>query len=177
MVAEVRRWDEQAREWERASRALEESGAWMRTAPKPVRQRAAPAVKAWLLPTKRRWMLLHDGQEVVGPVRQWLRDTLQNSYSLQYLTSQSAGLYTRGAAVEVQVGCVIRIDGEDYTVRQVLDGRAMCSVGAEDAADDWEELTVAEAAGMLCGERGDAEHAPSPDVRLVRDMWTRKGWG
>ena len=28
---------------------------------------------------------------------------------------------------------------------------------------------------MLCEERGDEEHAPSPDVRLVRDMWTRKG--
>ena len=91
--------------------ALEESGAWMREAPKPVRRRAAPAIKAWKLPTQRRWMLLHDGQEVVGPVRQWVRETLQNSYSLQYLTSQSAGLYTRGAEAVVRVGDVLLIDG------------------------------------------------------------------
>ena len=46
VVAEVRQWDKQVAEWERASRALEESGAWMREAPKPTRRRAAPAVKA-----------------------------------------------------------------------------------------------------------------------------------
>ena len=51
----------------------------------------------------------------------------------------------------------------------------MCSVGAEDAADDWEVLTAAEAAGMLRMERGGGSHAPSPDVRLVRDMWVRRG--
>ena len=45
------------------------SGVWVKTAPKPTRDRRVPAVRAWRLPTKRRWMLVHDGQEVVGPVR------------------------------------------------------------------------------------------------------------
>ena len=134
-----------------------------------------PAVRAWRLPTKRRWMLVHDGQEVVGPVRSWLRETIQNSYSLEYLTSQSAGLFTRGSEVEARVGDVLHIDGEEHTVRQILGGQVMCSVGAEDTADDWEVLTKEEAAGMLRVERGGESHAPSPDVRLVRDMWVRRG--
>ena len=175
VVAEVRQWDKQVTEWARACNALEESGAWMREAPKPVRRRAAPAIKAWKLPTQRRWMLLHDGQEVVGPVRQWVRETLQNSYSLQYLTSQSAGLYTRGAEPAVRVGDVLHIDGEGYTVRQLMGGQVMCSVGEEDGADDWETLSMADAEAMMREKRGEATHAPSPDVRLVRDMWARRG--
>ena len=52
-------------------------------------------------------------------------------------------------------------------MRQILGGQVMCSVGAEDTADDWEVLTKEEAAGMLRMERGGESHAPSPDVRLV----------
>ena len=41
---------------------------------------------------------------VVGKVRDWLRETIQNPYSLAYLTAQSAGLYTQGADVAVAAG-------------------------------------------------------------------------
>ena len=82
---------------------------------------------------------------------------------------------TRGSEVEARVGDVLHIDGEEHTVRQILRGQVMCSVGAEDTADDWEVLTKEEAAGMLRMERGGENHAPSPDVRLVRDMWVRRG--
>ena len=53
VVAEVRDWDERARAWEKASSELEERGEWAKTAPKPIRDRRVPAVRAWRLPTKR----------------------------------------------------------------------------------------------------------------------------
>ena len=81
---------------------------------------------------------------------------MQNSYSLQYLTSQSAGLYTRGAEAAVRVGDVLHIDGEAYTVRQLMGDQVMCSVGEEDGADEWETLSVADAAALLRGGRGEA---------------------
>jgi hypothetical protein len=73
------------------------------------------------------------------------------------------------------VGDVLHIDGEAYTVRQRMGDQVMCSVEEEDGAGDWETLSVADAEAMLRAERGEATHAPSPDVRLVRDMWVRRG--
>ena len=100
-------------------------------------------------------------------MRTWLRETLQNSYSLEYLTSQSAGLFTRGSKVAARIGDVLCIDGEDHTVRQTVGGRVMCSVGAEDDADDWEVLTAEEAAGMLRAEQfPHAKHLIARSNRL-----------
>eukprot|EP00935_MAST-01C_sp_MAST-1C-sp1_P002386 g2386.t1 len=75
-----------------------------------------------MLPTKRRWMLTHDRQEVVGPVTEWVRETLQNSYSLNYLTDQSAGLYLAPAdrRATVQVGSRLRMDAEEWVVDPLL---------------------------------------------------------
>ena len=120
-------------------------------------------------------MLTHDGQVVVGPVSAWLRETLQNSYSISYLTSQSAGLYTGAKQVAAKEGDAVRIDGVVYEVRQVVEDSVLCSVGEQDAAADWVELTAEDAVEMLVEDREDEGHSPSPDVRLVRDMWVRRG--
>ena len=69
----------------------------------------------------------------------------------------------------------MRLDGDEYTVRQIVAGQAMCALGEEDDGDDWEMLPVEDVAGMLREEREVVVHAPSPDVRLVRDMWVRRG--
>ena len=171
VVQEVRKWDEEVREWQRRVDAGDEEAE----VPKPTRRRAAPAVQAWRLATRRPWMLVHEGQEVVGSVRQWLRETMQNAYSLEYLTAQSAGLYVGGAPEVAQVGDTVHIDGEAYEVRQVMGDRAMCATHPEADADEWEVLSVEDVANLLREERGSYGHSPSPDVRLVRDMWVRKG--
>ena len=50
---------------------------------------SAPSALDW-------WMLEHDGAEVVGPIADWLRETLQNTYSTNYMCAQTAGLYCAG---------------------------------------------------------------------------------
>ena len=106
-------------------------------------------------------MLTHDGQVVVGPVSAWLRETLQNSYSLSYLTAQSAGLYTGATQAVVKEGNAVRIDGAVYQVRQIVEGSVLCSVGEQDAAADWVELTAEDAAELLVEDRADeGTHRP-----------------
>ena len=54
VVAEVRRWERASREWEQECQVLMEAGLWQCTVEKPMRVRAAGAVRAWRLPTRRR---------------------------------------------------------------------------------------------------------------------------
>ena len=83
-------------------------------------------VPAWDLPTKRNWMLMHDKQVVVGPIGDWVRETLQNGYSTRYLSAQTAGLYVeKGEEKEVRVGCELELDGERWEVRSVEDGEVL----------------------------------------------------
>ena len=82
---------------------------------------------AWDLPTKRNWMLMHDKQVVVGPIGDWVRETLQNGYSTRYLSAQTAGLYVeKGEEKEVRAGCELELDGERWVVRLVEDGEVRC---------------------------------------------------
>ena len=54
VVTEVRRWDEQVGEWERASTALEERGSWMPTAPKPINAAAGGGIDDVIDPAETR---------------------------------------------------------------------------------------------------------------------------
>jgi hypothetical protein len=54
-----------------------------------------PKVEPWLLPNKVRWDLCWDNQVVVGKVAAWVRETIQNTISNNYLASQTAGYLDR----------------------------------------------------------------------------------
>jgi hypothetical protein len=55
------------------------------------REYTVPLVEPWKLPTTMQWELSWDNQVVVEPVATWIRETIQNSISTEYLRGQTAG--------------------------------------------------------------------------------------
>jgi hypothetical protein len=60
------------------------------------REYTVPLIEPWKLPTTMQWKLSWDNQVVVGPVATWVRETIQNSISNEYLRGQTAGLFRTG---------------------------------------------------------------------------------
>jgi hypothetical protein len=65
----------------------------------PVRTRTVPLLPAWKLANSMQWVLCWGGLEVTGPTAKWARETLQNTYSTNYLRKQSAGLFRSQAVL------------------------------------------------------------------------------
>ena len=91
------------------------------------------------------WELCWDNQVVVGKVADWIRETLQNTISNEYLASQTAGLFRPGAKVTqecesvCEVGDVFDLDGEFWEVKRVDGDVVLYGVFREDdGEDDWE---------------------------------------
>ena len=84
LVRDLRRYEVQTAKWQRQVDAR--AGGEEAEVDQPDWARVE-TVPAWDLPTKRNWMLMHDKQVVVGPIGDWVRETLQNGYSTRYLLS------------------------------------------------------------------------------------------
>jgi hypothetical protein len=54
---------------------------------------AVPLLPAWKLANSMQWVLCWEDLEVTGPTATWVRETLQNTHSTDYLRRQSAGLF------------------------------------------------------------------------------------
>jgi hypothetical protein len=76
----------------------------------------------WKLANNMQWVLCWEDLEVTGPTATWVRETLQNTYSTDYLRKQSAdGLFRSQAPhddvdCEALVGKFFRLDGEEWEV-------------------------------------------------------------
>jgi hypothetical protein len=68
----------------------ERMGGIAKAVAKPVRARAVPLLPAWKLANSMQWVLCWEDLEVTGPTATWVRETLQNTYSTDYLRKQSA---------------------------------------------------------------------------------------
>jgi hypothetical protein len=111
----------------------------------PPREYAVPEVEPWELPTNMQWELCWDNQVVVGKVADWIRETLQNTISNEYLASQTAGLFRPGAKVTqeceyvCEVGDVFDLDREFWEVKRVDGDVVLYGVfWGGDGKDDWE---------------------------------------
>jgi hypothetical protein len=99
----------------------ERMGGIAKAVAKPVRARAVPLLPAWKLANSMQWVLCWEDLEVTGPTAKWVRETLQNTYSTNYLRNQSAGLF-RSQATQDDVDCQalagksFRLDGEERGV-------------------------------------------------------------
>ena len=79
-----------------------------------------------------------------------------------------------------EVGDVFDLDGEIWEVKRVDRGVVMYGVfGEDDGEDDW-EVGETEDISKLIGMSEDSaekedevEYSPDPDVRLVRNVWTK----
>ena len=96
-------------------------GGVAKTVAKPVRARAVPLLPVWKLANSMQWVLCWEDLEVTGPTATWVRETLQNTYSTDYLRKQSAGLFRSQAPqddvdCEALVGKSFRLDGEEWEV-------------------------------------------------------------
>ncbi len=163
LVRDLRRYEVQTAKWQRQVDAR--AGGEEAEVDQPDWARVE-TVPAWDLPTKRNWMLMHDKQVVVGPIGDWVRETLQNGYSTRYLSAQTAGLYVeKGEEKEVRAGCELELDGERWVVRLVEDGEVRCvtKATAQRAGMDDEGLD-------LTGTAGASDGGGSDDMRVaVRD--------
>ena len=185
------KWSEQVDEWRAKSRELEEKYDIppVRLVEKiklPPREYAVPKVEPWELPTNMQWELCWDNQVVVGKVADWIRETLQNTISNEYLASQTAGLFRPGAKVTqecesvCEVGDVFDLDGEFWEVKKVDGDVVLYGVfGEDDGEDNWEvgeSKDISKLVGMnmdSAAKEAEVEYSPDPDVRLVRNVWTK----
>jgi hypothetical protein len=89
-------WEERVSRWNKRAEELDR----MHDVPPKVdtekREYTVPLVEPWKLPTTIQWELSWDNQVVVGPVATWIRETIQNSISTEYLRGQTAGLFRSG---------------------------------------------------------------------------------
>jgi hypothetical protein len=80
-----------------------------------------PLLPAWKLANIIQWVLCWEDLEVTGPTATWVRETLQNTCSTDYLRKQSAGLF-RSQAPQDDVDCEtlagksFRLDGVELKV-------------------------------------------------------------
>jgi hypothetical protein len=88
-----------------------------------------PKVEPWELPTNMQWELRWDNQVIrlwlVSTVADWIRETIQNTISNEYLASQTAGLFrpevTTAHECEYvcEVGDLFDLDGGFWEVKSV----------------------------------------------------------
>ena len=175
-------WDEAMDKWGREQDEVHRASEGKRMVPKP-QVAAAQAVEAHALASLRPWELAWEGLTLVGAVTGRVREIKQNTYSISYLRKQTASLFypSRPSAVTASEGDEFELDGVRYVVAQVDDGVAWYRE-AETAVDEglWERMSVADATALVRGDEieEDAEapaFSPDPDVRLIRNIWSRKG--
>jgi hypothetical protein len=168
---------------------------------KPVRARAVPLLPAWKLTNSMQWVLCWEDLEVTGPTATWVHKTLQNTYSTDYLRKQPAGLF-RSHAPQGDVRCKALV-GEEWAVIVEADASSrllryarLCEGDAEQeiSLGELEEGILDEASALRARESVEAtalevdapvrlddeavtavEYSPDPDVRLIRNIWARKG--
>jgi hypothetical protein len=180
-------WDERVNRW---NKRVEELDSMHDVPPKvdiEKREYTVPLVEPWKLPTTMQWELSWDNQVVVGPVATWIRETIQNSISTEYLRGQTAGLFRSGREepkrkceigdmfeMDGYVWVVIDTDGVEVKYQMVdteeggLDGNDEGEVGSE------EEVVqlIMETEGSVPDTIND-QHQLNPDKRLVRNIWTK----
>jgi hypothetical protein len=103
-----------------------------------------PKVGPWELPTNMQWELRWDNQIVVGKVADWIRETIQNTISNEYLASQTAGLFRPGVTTAheceyvCEVGDLFDLNGGFWEVKNVDGDVVMYDVRCK-TGDDVEE--------------------------------------
>ena len=144
-------WLERVNEWRAKCEELEEKYVivperLVNEIKLPVRVHVVPKVEPWKLPTNVQWELCWDNQVVVGKVADWVRETIQNTISNDYLAKQTAGLFRPGVEVEqesehvCQEGDIFMLDGEVLEVKRVDGDRVMyCEYGEDGEEEDWVE--------------------------------------
>jgi hypothetical protein len=83
-------WNVQVDTWNAKVDRREAAGGVTRPVVKPIRKRTASLLPAWGLASSMQWVLCWENLEVVGPTASWVRETLQNSYSTDYLDKQAS---------------------------------------------------------------------------------------
>jgi hypothetical protein len=113
-------WNVQVDAWNAKVNRREAAGGITRPVVKPIRKRTAPLLPVWRLANSMQWVLCREKLEVVGPTASWVRETLQNTYSTDYLRKQSAGLFRPCSLANVDfdalVGQSFLLDGESWEV-------------------------------------------------------------
>jgi hypothetical protein len=148
---------------------------------KPVRARAVPLLP-WKLANSMQWVLCWEDVEVIGPTATWVRETLQNTYSTDYLRNQSAGLFRSQAPhddvdCEALVGKFFCLDGEEWEVIEA-DGSSglvkyarLCEGDTEQAIslEKLEEVTLDEASALRAHESVEATAQAKVDALVRQD--------
>jgi hypothetical protein len=140
-----------------------------KTVAKPVRARAVPLLPAWKLANSMQWVLCWEDLEVTGPTAKWVRETLQNTYSTNYLRKKSAGLFRSqatqdGVDCQAVVGKSFRLDGEEWDVIEADDSSGLvkyarlCKHDADQeiSLGELEEVTLDEACALRARESVEA---------------------
>ena len=118
---EEKEWVAQVDKWNAEVDRRERLGGITKEVAKPVRARAVLLMPAWKLANSMQWVLCWEDLEVTGPTATWVRETLQNAYSTDYLRKQSAGLF-RSHVPHDTVDCddllgkSFQLDGEEWEV-------------------------------------------------------------
>jgi hypothetical protein len=151
------------------------------------REYTVPLVEPWKLPTTMQWELSWDNQIVVGPVATWIRETIQNSISTEYLRGQTAGLFRTGREEpkrKCKVGDVFEMEGYVWVVIET-DGVEVkyqmmdTEEGGLDSNDEGETGSEEEVVQLIMETEGSVpdvindQHQLNPDIRLVRNIWTK----
>ena len=123
---------------------------------------------------------------MVGKVAAWVRETIQNTISNNYLASQTAGLFRPGGAQceecenICEPGDFFELDGETSEVITVDEDEVRYGLAGEISEEEgWKTGTIEEISSLVSSER-DAhveddivDYSPDPDVRLIRNVWTK----
>ena len=69
----------------------------------------------------------------------------------------------------MQVGSRLRMDAEEWVVRELSGASALCEREGEEDREDMRAIPVADVAALVRGCAGGSagEYRPSPDVRLA----------
>jgi len=180
-------WDEEVSRWNSTVEELDSMHAIPPKVDIAKRVYTVPLIEAWKLPTTVQWELSWDNQVVVGPVATWVRETIQNSISIEYLRGQTAGLFRTGREGPKRmcvVGDMFEMEGGEYIVTKTdgvdVEYRMMDTIEGGIVSDDEGEIgdeeeivqLIMETEGVVPDTIND-EYQPNPDVRLIRNIWTK----
>jgi hypothetical protein len=134
------------------------------------------------------WELSWDNQVVVGPVATWIRETIQNSISTEYLRGQTAGLFRsgrEGPKRKCKVGDMFEMEGYEwvvvetdgvevkYQMMDTIEGGIDSKYEGEVGSEEEVVQLIMETEGSVPDAIND-QHQLNPDVRLVvRNIWTK----
>jgi hypothetical protein len=147
---EEKGWVAQVDKWNAEVDRRDRLGGITKEVAKPVRARAVLLMPAWKLANSMQWVLCWEDLEVTGPTATWVRETLQNAYSTDYLRKQSAGLL-RSHVPQDTVDCddllgkSFRLDGEEWEVIEADASSGLVKYAwVREREDDMEEVSSEE---------------------------------